>query len=95
MESMIWETGSVLDAQNLLNYEWLRRILPMSAYIQEPIPYLNEMPINTILLPPHAEWVQKHCNLPEYFAIDGFFSQSGTLKTVVDRVSIKNEGSFY
>lgn len=87
--SMVREVGSVLEAQNFLNYEYLRRILPISAYIQESIPYCNNIPVNTIIPTPYVAWMKKHCNLPGYFSSDGFFSPTAGLVQIVDRVKVE------
>jgi len=86
VNSMVLEVGSVLEAQNFLNYEYLRRILPISAYIQEPIPYCKDIPVNVIIPTPYVAWMKKHCNLPECFSADGFFSPTAGLVQIVDRV---------
>ena len=61
----IFEVNTIMEAQNAINFHFLRQIMPMSAYITEKIPYYNNIPINTILNVDYLEWIKKNLMIPK------------------------------
>ncbi len=59
--SVVKEFPSAPDAQNWLNYQFLRYILPQNAYINVPAPYYAEIPLDTIMEVGFAAWFQENC----------------------------------
>ncbi len=59
--SAVKEFSSALDAQNWLNFQFLRYILPMSAYLGVPTPYYAEIPLDVIFEVGFAAWFQENC----------------------------------
>lgn len=59
--SVVKEFSSALDAQNWVNYQFLRYILPMSAYLGVATPYYAEIPLDVIFEVGFAAWFQENC----------------------------------
>lgn len=66
--SVVKEFGSIADAQNWLNFAFLRYLLPISAYVA-PVPYYAEIPLDVIFPVGFKDWWQAHCaSLPSQLA---------------------------
>ncbi len=63
LQTEIREVESIMEAQYFLNYFYLKFILPMAAYITEPIPYCNNIPIDTMIQMPYSEWIRGNCRI--------------------------------
>ena len=61
----IFEVNTIMEAQNTINFHFLRQIMPMSAYITEKIPYYNNIPTNTLINVDYLEWVKKNLIIPK------------------------------
>jgi|GEM_PF-1634326 len=61
LNSHIYEMESIGAAQRSINYYYWRYILPMGAYITEPIPYCSNILIDTVMQMPYADWIRNHC----------------------------------
>ena len=85
LNSEIQEVNSIMDAQNFINYYFLRDVLPMGAYITGMIPYHTNIPVNTLLESPCVEWRQKLCGLPPQLPFAGY------LEAAPQRIGEKNK----
>ena len=72
LNSEIQEVNNIKEAQDFINYYYLRDILPMGAYITGMIPYHTNIPVNTLLESPCVEWRQKLCGLPPQLPFAGY-----------------------
>lgn len=61
----IFEVNTIMEAQNTINFHFLRQIMPMSAYITEKIPYYNNIPTNTLINVDYLEWIKKNLIIPK------------------------------
>ena len=72
LNSEIRELGSVLEATRFVNYYYLKFIFPAGAYIEEPIPYCNNFPLDTIVPSPYGLWFQNLRTLPRQIPFAGY-----------------------
>ena len=72
LNSEIREMGSVLDAMYFVRYYYLKYIFPVGAYIEEPIPYCSNLPLDTIVPSPYGAWFQKLRTMPRQLPFAGY-----------------------
>ena len=63
--TLLKEFQTESEAKWWINYNFLRYILPMSAYIDGEIPYIKEMPLNKAVPVHFFDWTKQNCILFE------------------------------
>lgn len=66
--SWLKEFATLGEAQWWINCKHMSRIFPMGAYIQNDIPYLNNIQPNLVIPTNYDEWLKENLQVPQEFS---------------------------